>query len=99
LAAVPGLSPEARGNKASHIVVGKVNRVYISAEPVQGSRREVFLVAESSVDKVEKGGGVAPGDTMACPPEPSLTIGVLTNLHRHGFRFAAPPSVSVCLES
>ncbi len=63
-AAVPRASSTAKRAEASHIVVGKVSRVYSSTGPVEGSRREVFLVAEIAVEKVEKGSGMAAGDTL-----------------------------------
>ena len=64
LADAPVASAQVRRNKATHIVVGKVSRVYSAAGPVQDARREVFLVAEIAVESVEKGDGVAPGETL-----------------------------------
>jgi len=64
LAAVPNKSSEDLRTEASHIVVGKVSRIYSSAEPIHDNLRRIRLVAEISVEKVEKGAGIAPGDTL-----------------------------------
>jgi hypothetical protein len=63
-AAVPEASPEKLRREATHIVVGRVVRVYSAPERAVGKQRMVRLVAEVTVQEVEKGESVRPGDTI-----------------------------------
>jgi hypothetical protein len=59
----PSLTPERRAEVATHVLVGEVQRIYSRVE-LQGRMQLTRYVAELSVEAVEKGEGIAPGDLV-----------------------------------
>lgn len=55
LAAIPELSPEELFQSATHVLRGKVIRVYSSVESASGNWQVTRCVVELQVDQVEKG--------------------------------------------